>query len=162
MTYIKKSLIIQSLCFPLLFALAGCWGKKAAEPQKTLYVINVLEQAMYDDCAIKGSVNVQLSEVESFVKDLKKDTEIVIYCSNYLCSASGQVAKKLKKMGFTRVWAYEGGMAEWYQRGFPVNGECGQAYLQKQMDKPAQEELSEFEVITAQELLEKMKAHGLL
>ena len=66
---------------------------------------------------------------------MSKDTEIVIYCSNYACTTSDYVAKKLYDQGFTHVMVYQGGMAEWKQRGMPTEGPGQQLYLTKTMIK---------------------------
>ena len=71
---------------------------------------------------LQGSINVPFEEVETFAKDLDRDAEMVVYCANYMCTASGAAAQKLKEMGFENVWAYEGGTAEWYQMGLKAEG----------------------------------------
>lgn len=156
-----KTTILRFSSFLFLFFISGCEQQPVSVEQQDLYVINVLDKAMYENCHIAGSIQLELEEVEAFVKNLKKNTELVIYCSNYMCSASGQIAKKLKNLGFTQVWAYEGGVAEWYQMGLPVKGICSDTYLNKKMSK-VEQEAEEFEAITAQELYEKMKNHHLL
>ena len=139
----------------LLLLLPACFtgGKKGG-----LYVINVLDGEHHADCHIKGSVNVELDALENFVKDLDKDTaELVIYCSNYMCTASGFAAQQLKEMGFKRVWAYEAGMAEWYQKGLPVEGPCKKGYLEKVMEKPGLDQKEDIGIISTDELARKMK-----
>jgi 3-mercaptopyruvate sulfurtransferase SseA len=94
--------------------------------------------------------------MEAFAKTLNKKTHVVVYCSNYRCTASGSVVKMLKRMGFESVWAYEGGIAEWYQRGLPVEGPCEKGYLQ-QVVEPGKHEIEGVSVISAQELKQKME-----
>lgn len=133
--------------------------QEKVEERKDLIIINVLDKELYDDCHIKGSVNVPFMDmdnpdkdpIENYVKDLPKDIKLVIYCSNYMCSASGEVAKKLQNMGFDNVWAYEAGMAEWFQNKLPVEGVCKQAYLSRVMNPPKVEH-DGFKVISTQEL----------
>lgn len=170
MINLKKQVVAIALLAGVLALLPGCWpfGKKKVQEQKpTLYVINVLDKESYDDCNITGSVNVPFNEVETFAKDLDRNAEIVVYCANYMCSASGAAAQKLKEMGFEKVWAYEGGTAEWYQLGtkaqgmYPVSGSCKASYLTAANDKPEAEE-SHVSVITAEQLREKMIAHGFI
>ena len=137
-----------------------------------LYVINVLEKSLYDDCHIKGSINVPYEGVDAFVSNLSKDVQMVVYCSNYQCTASHQIAKKLIDQGFTQVWAYEGGMAQWYQMGaqdssqranYPIEGACSpqrNGYLTKEIERSNDEPT--VPVIDAQELRQKMVEHNLL
>lgn len=165
----KKQVVAVALLSGVLALLPGCWpfGKKEVQEQKpTLYVINVLDKESYDDCNIAGSVNVPFQDVESFAKNIDRNTEMVVYCANYMCTASGAAAQKLKEMGFEKVWAYEGGTAEWYQLGkengeFPVKGACAASYLTAANTKPA-EETSDVSVITAAQLRDKMIAQGLI
>lgn len=132
------------------------------EPKKTgLFVFNVLDKELYDDCHIKGSIHVPLSELEHQVQGLDKEkAEIVIYCSNYLCASSEHACKKLLSMGFKHVWAYEGGTAEWYQMGLPVEGQSQSAYLTKKIAPPPHEQKSAVLTMTAQELAQKLNVQS--
>lgn len=141
-----------------LTLLPACWFNSASNAK--LLVVNVLDKAEYDDCHIKGSINVPFDEVEQFAKGLNKETELVFYCSNYWCTGSGHAATQATELGFTKVWAYEAGMAQWYQEGLPVEGQAKAAYLTKKIEKPAKE--SPVKEISTQELKEKMEQAGLL
>lgn len=166
MNSIKKQLQKALILLGVIALLPACFGSKE-EKKESLYVINVLDKEDYNDCRIAGSKNVPFDQVKDFAKNLDKNVEIVVYCANYMCSASGSTAKELKQMGFQNVWAYEGGTAEWYQLGlkesgkYPVEGACKAGYLSAPNEKPAHEG-TEFPVISAQELRAKMVSHGLL
>ena len=139
--------------------LPGCWSGWQESEQtgsNSLVVINVLDQDFYDDCHIKGSVNVTLDAIEQFATTLDRNTEIVVYCSNYQCSTSEYVAKKLKSLGCNRVYVYEGGIAEWYQKGLPVVGPSKTAYLVRQVSEPVSQQ-GEIPVIKAEALAQKME-----
>src|SRR5260221_674614 len=69
-----------------------------------LIVINVLDKNLYDDCHIKGSINVPFGEIKEYASKIDKSTPVVVYCSNYQCTASGAAAKMLQDMGFENVW----------------------------------------------------------
>jgi len=141
----------------MILLCSGC-GKSIEENSKNtsnLFVINLLDKPLYDDCHIAGSVQVSYTDLESYAKNLSRETPIVVYCSNYQCTASGQGYKILKKMGFEHVWAYEGGMAEWYQLKYPVAGSCSMKYLAKSVPMPDEDHT--IEKITAQELKSKME-----
>jgi rhodanese-related sulfurtransferase len=136
-----------------LLVVAAC----STTQDNSLLVINVLGAEQYKDAHIKGSINVPFDQVEAYAKKLDKKREIVFYCANYMCSASGASAEMLKKMGFENVWAYEGGTAEWYQLGYPIDGAAGEGYLKAENKKPAVEESHAYGIITAQELKKKME-----
>ncbi len=149
--------------------LPACWpfGKKSEQKPK-FYLVNVLDKSAFDDCNIEGSINVPFEDVEKFAQGLDKDAEVVFYCANYMCTASGASAEKLKQMGFEKVWAYEGGTAEWRQLGlaeegkgkFPVRGVCQAGYLNAPNEK--HEAPSSVPTLSAEELREKLKINGIL
>lgn len=129
-------------------------------------LVNVLEKDHFENCRIRGSVSAPFGDINTFISQLEKEysdktaIEIIVYCSNYMCSASGETAKLLLKHGFTRVKAYEAGIAEWYQQGLPTEGACkleGFMYLAKKMAAPREQDHG-FVAITTQELAEKIGA----
>jgi 3-mercaptopyruvate sulfurtransferase SseA len=88
-----------------------------------------------------------------------------------MCTASGAAAKKFLNLGFKSVAAYEGGIAEWHQKGLPVDGPAQESYLKIVMNKPvrvAKEEIAvtadsveEIEEALAQETeLQEQKAEA--
>ena len=133
--------------------LPGCWGESK---KSGLVVVNVLDKALYEDCHIAGSINIQLVDLEKTFDTIEKDAEIVLYCSNFQCSTSEYVAKQLRTQGFERVFVYEGGTAEWYQAGLPIEGPHEQVYLSKPSRHGANVEQSDISVITMHELAQKM------
>lgn len=142
----------------LFLILPGCF--EVASHKSQLLVINVLEKSFYDDCHIQGSINVPFDQVEQAVKEWDKTTQIVFYCSNYYCTASGAAARMLQNMGFENVFVYDAGMAEWYQNNLPIQGACTQAYLNKKIEQPEEREQG-VKLLTTPELqakIEKYKA----
>lgn len=120
-------------------------------------VINVLDKEFYDDCHIDGSVHVAFDEIESYIADFDKNTELIVYCSNYACGTSLYVAEKLQKLGYTNVAVYEGGTAEWFQHGLPTKGKAQSSYLSHVMVKSGSgEQTSPVSVVTMSELAEKL------
>ncbi len=85
-------------------------------------IVNVLEPQSYEKIHIKGSINVPRKELEAGGWDkLDFTKEIVVHCSNYECNASREAAKLLESKGMD-VYAYEGGIKEWAEAGFPTEG----------------------------------------
>lgn len=136
------------------------------KPAVTLRVVNVLDKNYFDDAHIKGSATVEsigvpFAQLEATAKNWDKTVPVVTYCANYQCTASGAAAKKLKELGFTDVWAYEGGTAEWYQLGqtdanYVTEGPAREGYLKGTSKKPSTREEGVQE-ITALELQKKIK-----
>lgn len=145
--------MIKNILFIILIALLpGCFSKK----ENKLVVVNVLEKELYDDCHIKGSINIPFEDLEKEIKRLNKKDTIVLYCSDYQCTASKYGVDLLKSVGFEDVYAYEAGMAEWYQQGLPVNGACQKSYLHSKNIKLEDAE-NAGEIISTGDLKEKIK-----
>ncbi|HAF30897.1 MAG TPA: rhodanese-like domain-containing protein [Bacteroidales bacterium] len=94
--------------------------KKKLE-KNNVKLIEVLEEDAYNKEHIKGAINIPLERIATEAKDrFNKDDEIVVYCSNFDCSASPTAAKKLKSIGFKNVYDYEAGKKEWKEAGLPM------------------------------------------
>lgn len=123
-----------------------------------LVVINALAKKHYDDCHIVGSISVPLDTIEAYASKLDKKTHIVVYCASYSCPVSEKAWRIFNALGFTNVWAYEGGMAEWSQKKYPCEGACQEEYLNRQ-EKPLKHDIK---TMSADELKKKMEESGLL
>ena len=127
-------------------------------------VIDVSLKSIFDDCHIKGAINVAYDKIDSYAKGLSKDDEIILYCSNYYCIASSDAAKNLQKLGFKNVLVYKGGIAEWYQKNSegcscPIVGSCKQSFLKQKVNKLGLPD-SEIKVIDFQSLKDKLTKAG--
>ncbi len=118
-------------------------------------VINVLGDTTYNDCHIKNTINVPLSQLEEFVKTLARDEELIVYCASYKCPASRKAWQLLTSLGFSNVKAYEGGINEWHQKNYPCEGPCKEAYIHEKVDKPTIINIKVKE-ISAEELKDKL------
>jgi len=86
---------------------------------RSVQIVNVLDPKHYHLGFIKGSKKIPLDQLDKRVDELDKNIEVVTYCANYDCPASGQAAEKLFARGF-KVSAYEGGIEEWNESGLPT------------------------------------------
>jgi rhodanese-related sulfurtransferase len=50
------------------------------------------------------------------------DSRIIVYCANFQCSASERAARLLEDAGYRRVFVYRGGIGDWQEAGYPVEG----------------------------------------
>ena len=128
---------------------------------KRLRVINVLTPEYYEDAHIKGSINVPLKELKDFAQHTDKQVPLVVYCVGYVCPASAQAWHTLHELGFQEVYAYEGGMNEWYHAGLPTEGPCKEKYLENKIEQTEKQDTS-LQTITTQELKTKMEQNNLL
>lgn len=140
-----------------LVILPGC-GEKATEgsaKKSGVVVINVLDKDIYTDCHIAGSINVPFDQLDAALETIEKDADIVFYCSNPMCTSSEYAATKFKKAGFANVSVYEGGTAEWYQKGLPVEGPSTASYLRGSIESQPCEERG-CTILTAEQLAQKL------
>lgn len=72
---------------------------------------------------IKGARTIPYPEVIDRRKELIPYKEIIIYCRNRNCKASGKVALGLKLLNVPNVKVYEGGIEEWLENNLPVEEE---------------------------------------
>lgn len=152
-----SGMILFFLC--IVAIMPGCFNTQEKPALKDgLIVVNVLDKKLYDDCHIADSIQLSVDDLDAFAQSLDPEkAEIVFYCSNYMCTTSFYAAKKLKSLGIKQVWAYEGGMAEWYQAGLPSEGPAQSAYLTIPNRKPVEDdEQSDVEIITMEALAEKL------
>ncbi len=70
---------------------------------------------------IPGSIC--LHNMEDAIRLFKPQDEIVVYCSNVLCKASIMTYHFLVSKGFENVRRYAGGLQDWEEAGFPLEGE---------------------------------------
>ena len=84
-------------------------------------LIEVLDPGSYEKEHIRSAINIPLKEIGAEAKKrFSKDDPIVVYCSDYECTASPAAAKKLENLGFTNVYHYGGGKKEWKGEGLPM------------------------------------------
>jgi rhodanese-related sulfurtransferase len=95
--------------------------KEKLEGQEDLKLVMVLGDWAYRAKHIPGSLH--LDTLEEASEALEPGDEIVVYDSNPSCVASLQAYKILKYHGYERVRRYVGGLEDWEEAGYPLNGE---------------------------------------
>lgn len=88
--------------------------------EKNLVVVDVLSPESYKKHHIEGAINIPLAQIEELSHKLPKDGVIVTYCANFKCKASTRAAERLQKLGFKKVYDYEGGIKDWLDNNLPV------------------------------------------
>lgn len=83
-------------------------------------LIMALDRHAFDQMHIPGSINFE--NMEDAAKQLDPQEEIIVYCSNPLCPVSVQAYRTLEKHGFANVYRYPGGITEWAEAGYPLEG----------------------------------------
>jgi rhodanese-related sulfurtransferase len=83
-------------------------------------LVNALGEWAFNAKHIPGSINI--SKIEDAKKRLNPGDEIIIYCSNTSCIASIIGYQLLTNMGYKNVRRYAGGIEDWEERGYPLEG----------------------------------------
>lgn len=120
--------VIHQEVGPIALITAQDLSAKIAQ-NPNLVVVNVLSKNWYNDCHIPDSINIPLPELIYKVADWDRQQEIIVYCALDECDAGEKAFILLHCMGFTNVADFKGGIKEWFQSGFPVNGPCQASYL---------------------------------
>ncbi len=87
----------------------------------TFRLIMCLNEYWFRAKRIPGSI--RFETVQEAEKALGKDEEIVVYCTQEACISSQYVYRYLVDRGFSNVRRYAGGLVEWEESGYPLEGE---------------------------------------
>ena len=98
--------------------------KAKLDGKESFHLWNVQPKESYrPEANIPGSAWVPLGALsEKFVWRIvpAKGETIVVYCGGPACPSAKQAAAKLQSLGYTDVFAYEGGLADWSENGLPL------------------------------------------
>jgi rhodanese-related sulfurtransferase len=89
-----------------------------AEDIKLVFSLSV---SRYRAKHIPGSIH--FDKLEEALQVLDNDDEIIVYCANPLCPASIAAYHFLIGHGYKNVRRYAGGLQEWEDAGYPLEGE---------------------------------------
>ena len=104
--------------------LAAEWGphdlKRALEERREkIFILDVRHREGFRGGHIPGAKNIPFEELESRLKEIARETEVVTYCWNLTCSLSTQAAALLSSKGF-QARELSGGVAQWQAAGFAI------------------------------------------
>jgi rhodanese-related sulfurtransferase len=83
-------------------------------------LVMALDRRAYENMRIPGSLH--FANILETMNSLHPDDEIVVYCSNPACPASINLYRTLVRRGFRYVYRYAGGLAEWQEAGYLLEG----------------------------------------
>lgn len=97
----------------------------AARPD--VITLDARPRDFYEMGHIPGAKNLSKENFDADYKALESELKapgktIMVYCSDSGCEDSEFVAGKLEDMGFERVNLYIGGIQEWEEAGYPMEG----------------------------------------
>ena len=94
--------------------------KTRLDQQEPIYVVMVLGMWAYNHMHIPGSFGIEF--LMDLIENQEYDREVIVYDSNPACPASYRVYYLLQSLGFTNVRRFAGGIEEWMEAGYPVEG----------------------------------------
>jgi rhodanese-related sulfurtransferase len=83
-------------------------------------LVMTLSRWAFEAQHIPGSINI--TDMEDAKKILDPEDEIVVYCSNVQCIASQIAYKILEANGYKNIRRYAGGLVDWQEAGYPLDG----------------------------------------
>jgi rhodanese-related sulfurtransferase len=95
--------------------------KERLDSGESLRLVNALEEPKFRFKHIAGSLN--LFEKKDIESSLGKNETIVVYCSDVTCPRSIILYEMMNSLGYTNVTRFAGGLMEWENQGFPLEGE---------------------------------------
>ena len=94
--------------------------KEKLDRKEKFRLVMALAEWAYEAKHIPGSIH--FATMKEAIQSLNKDDEIVVYCSDENCIASTALGQLLERNGYTHVLHYAGGLQDWEQAGFPLEG----------------------------------------
>ena len=95
--------------------------KKKIDRGEDFKLINCLDGWMFRAKRIPGSIHFE--GLKHALGTLDPKEEVVVYCSNFGCTASVLVYQQLVDHGFQNTLHYPGGVADWEDAGYPLEGD---------------------------------------
>ena len=103
--------------------------KQMLDRHEPIRLVMALGDWAYQVKHIPGSIH--FATTQETLQALGKDDEIVVYCSDENCIASRALGQLLERNGYTHVLHFAGGLQEWEQAGYPLEGEWAQQEMER-------------------------------
>jgi membrane protein DedA with SNARE-associated domain len=99
------------------------------EAGENLMILDLRSQAAVeeDPALIQGARHMSMDEVESYLREVPHDRDIILYCSCPNEVSAARVALLLQRKGFSRVRPLLGGIDAWRERKYPTESRPVQA-----------------------------------
>lgn len=96
--------------------------RQRLESGEPLMLVDALPESVYRKHHLPGAINIPSEEINDRAAELLPDkgAPIAVYCANAPCKRSQRAAERLDAMGYTDVYDYHEGKADWMAAGLPV------------------------------------------
>jgi len=108
--------------------------KKKMDKKEDFVLIDVLGTASFEQMHVPGAISIDghkkdfVERVSEVVSD--KNKQIIVYCASFSCPLSPTAAKKLVDAGYTNVLDFKGGLKDWAEGGYVLEGVNAKEFMQ--------------------------------
>ena len=85
-------------------------------------LVMVMDGSAFRASHIPGSINIYVTDITN--GELDPEDEIIVYCNGFSCPASVGAYQRLEAAGYNNVRRYAGGIPDWEDAQYPLEGEC--------------------------------------
>ena len=92
------------------------------ENKENFKLVEVLAEVDYETVHIPFAINIPVNKLAELAPAILPDKNqcVVVYCSDFLCTASTGAARFLQSMGYKYILDYKGGKQDWNNAGLPL------------------------------------------
>lgn len=92
------------------------------ENKENFKLVDVLPKEEYEIGHIPFAINIPIDKLNELANTMLPDKNqcVVVYCSDFLCTASTGAARFLQSMGYKGILDYKGGKQDWKNAGLPL------------------------------------------
>ncbi|PSO45692.1 MAG: rhodanese-like domain-containing protein [Parcubacteria group bacterium SW_6_46_9] len=101
--------------------------KEKLESDDDFVLIDTLGDMSYQRAHLPEAISISakdndfVANVEAAVAD--KSVPVIVYCASFSCDLSPEAAQNLVDAGFENVIDYEGGLKDWVENGYELEGD---------------------------------------
>ncbi len=101
--------------------------KAKIDNDEDFVLVDTLGDESYNRAHLPQAISISAQD-DDFVANVEeevpeKDTEVIVYCGSFDCPLSDNAANQLTDAGYANVVDYEGGLKDWAEGGFELEGE---------------------------------------
>src|SRR5262245_19324895 len=88
-------------------------------------LVEALPADEFEDEHLPGAINIPLKTLDrDSAASLDPQWPVIVYCYDSECDVSPRAASALERLGFSRVYDYAAGKADWGSFGLPLEGKA--------------------------------------
>ena len=99
--------------------------------QPDVYVYDCNPEDIYEKSHLKGSIHANKADWMNLLPKDKKNSFVILYCINRMCTVSFEAALEAIKAGYENVYVMPDGIQGWVSNGHPFEGTSWKPYESK-------------------------------